>query len=174
MFQLLTEAAGKLFGFEDKNVSGKSIIEVVRDHEVDAVLKMCLKTNKEQSAQFESSVTKRFIRVIAVPIVDGKTNEILFLFQDLTELRNLQTMRKELVGNISHELRTPIAGIKAMVETLRDGAMDDKEAAKDFLARIESEVDRLAQTVSELTELTRIETGKAELRIEPLNLNCCY
>ena len=95
----------------------------------------------------------------------------MFLFQDLTEVRNLQTMRKELVGNISHELRTPIAGIKAMVETLRDGAIDDKEAAKDFLARIESEVDRLAQTVSELTELTRIETGKAELRIEPLNLN---
>ena len=163
--------AGRLFGFEDRNASGKPIIEVVRDHEVDAVLKMCLQTNKEQSAQFESSVTKRFVRVIAAPVADGKTSEILFLFQDLTEVRNLQTMRKELVGNISHELRTPIAGIKAMVETLRDGAVDDKEAARDFLARIESEVDRLAQTVSELTELSRIETGKAELRIETLNLN---
>ncbi len=96
---------------------------------------------------------------------------MLFLFQDLTEVKNLQTMRKELVGNISHELRTPIAGIKAMVETLRDGAVADKEVADDFLARIESEVDRLAQTVSELTELSRIETGKAELRLEPLNLN---
>jgi len=163
--------AGRLFGFEDKNAAGKPIIEVVRDHEVDAVLKMCLQTNKEQTAQFESSVTKRFLRVVAAPVADGKTSEILFLFQDLTEVRNLQTMRKELVGNISHELRTPIAGIKAMVETLRDGAVDDKEAAKDFLARIEAEVDRLAQTVSELTELSRIETGKAELRIEPLNLN---
>ncbi len=163
--------AGRLFGFEDRDALGKSIIEVVHDHEVDAVLKMCLQTNKEQSAQFESSVTKRFVRVVAAPVTDSKMSEILFLFQDLTELRNLQTMRKELVGNISHELRTPIAGIKAMVETLRDGAMDDKEASKDFLARIESEVDRLAQTVSELTELSRIETGEAELRIERLNLN---
>ncbi len=51
-------AAGKLFGFEAGNAAGKSLIEVVRDHEVDAVLKMCLKTNKEQSAQFESIVTK--------------------------------------------------------------------------------------------------------------------
>jgi two-component system phosphate regulon sensor histidine kinase PhoR len=163
--------AGKLFGFENSNTLGKPIIEVVRDHEVDTVLKLCLQTNKEQSAQFESSLTKRFVRVIAAPIADGKTGEILFLFQDLTEVRNLQTMRKELVGNISHELRTPIAGIKSMVETLRDGAMDDKEAAKDFLSRIESDVDRLAQTVSELTELSRIETGNVELIIETLNLN---
>jgi two-component system phosphate regulon sensor histidine kinase PhoR len=165
------QTAGILFGFEDRNVSGKSLIELVRDHEVDAVLKLCLQTNKEHSAQFESGVTKRFVRVIATPVADGKTGEILLLFQDLTEVRNLQTMRKELIGNISHELRTPIAGIKAMTETLRDGAVDDKETAKDFLARIESEVDRLAQTVSELTELSRIETGKAELRIESLNLN---
>ncbi|MDD5701790.1 MAG: ATP-binding protein, partial [Dehalococcoidales bacterium] len=163
--------AGRLFGFEDKDVSGKPIIEVVSEHEVDAVLKRSLQTGKEQSAQFESSVTRRFLRVIAAPVIDGKANEILFLFQDLSELRNLQTMRKELVGNISHELRTPITGIKAMVETLRDGALDDKEAAKDFLARIESEVDRLAQTVSELTELSRIETGKAELKLEPFDLN---
>jgi two-component system phosphate regulon sensor histidine kinase PhoR len=167
----INRAASRLFGFEDRNVLGKPIIEVVHDHEIDAVLKMCLQNNKEQSSQFESSVTKRFLRVIAAPVTDSKTGEILFLFQDLTEVKNLQTMRKELVGNISHELRTPIAGIKAMVETLHDGAVEDKEAAKDFLARIDSEVDRLAQIVSELTELSRIETGKAELRIEPLNLN---
>jgi two-component system phosphate regulon sensor histidine kinase PhoR len=164
-------SASNLFGFEDRNVLGKSIVEVVHDHEVDAVMKLCSLTKKEQSAQFESSVTKRFMRVVAAPVANSKTNEMLFLFQDLTEVRNLQTMRKELIGNISHDLRTPIAGIKAMAETLRDGALDDKEAAKDFLARIEAEVDRLTQMVSELTELSRIETGKAELRIEPLNLN---
>jgi two-component system phosphate regulon sensor histidine kinase PhoR len=80
-------------------------------------------------------------------------------------------MRRELVGNISHELRTPIAGIKAMVETLLDGAIDDKEAARDFLGRIQSEVDRLSQIVSEVTQLSRIESGQAELKIEPANLN---
>jgi signal transduction histidine kinase len=125
----------------------------------------------EQTAQFESSVKKNFIRVVVAPVAEGKMSEILLLFQDLTEVRNLQTMRKELIGNISHDLRTPIAGIKVMVETLRDGAIDDIQTAKDFLARIESEVDQLTQTVSELTELTRIETGKAELRMARLNLN---
>src|SRR4030042_1199127 len=114
---------------------------------------------------------RRFVRVIAVPIADSKTSEILFLFQDLTEVRNLQTMRKELVGNISHELRTPIAGIKAMVETLRNGAIDDKQATKDFLARIESEADRLTQMVAELTQLSRIESSRAELKMESVDLN---
>jgi two-component system phosphate regulon sensor histidine kinase PhoR len=164
-------SASNLFGFEDKNVLGKPIVEVIHDHEVDAVMKLCLQTKKEQSAQFESSIKKRFIRVLIAPVANSKTNEMLFLFQDLTEVRNLQTMRKELIGNISHDLRTPITGIKAMVETLRNGALEDKDAAKDFLVRIEAEVDRMTHMVSELTELSRIETGKAELRIEPLNLN---
>jgi two-component system phosphate regulon sensor histidine kinase PhoR len=95
----------------------------------------------------------------------------LALFQDLTELRNLQTMRRELIGNISHDLRTPIAGIKAMVETLQNGALDDKQAATDFLTRIDDEVNRLTQMVTELTDLSHIETGKAELRRVPTNIN---
>jgi two-component system phosphate regulon sensor histidine kinase PhoR len=50
-------------------------------------------------------------------------------------------MRRELIGNISHEFRTPLAGIKAMAETLQDGAIDDRDAALDFLNRIVVEVD---------------------------------
>ena len=86
-------------------------------------------------------------------------------------MRNLQTMRRELIGNISHDLKTPIAGIKAMVETLQDSALDDKQAALNFLSRINHEVDRLTQMVTEITELSHIESGKAELRRVPTNLN---
>jgi two-component system phosphate regulon sensor histidine kinase PhoR len=58
-----------------------------------------------------------------------------------------------------------------MVETLQNAAIDDKEASRDFLSRIEGEADRLTQMVAELTQLSRIETGRAELRMEPVNLN---
>ena len=78
---------------------------------------------------------------------------------------------QELLGNISHDLRTPLTGIKIMVETLQDGAINDKKTAVDFLTRIENEVDRLTQMVSELTELSRIEAGSAELKKEPVDLN---
>jgi two-component system phosphate regulon sensor histidine kinase PhoR len=161
----------RLFNFREKDAINKPLIEAVHDHEADEILKSCLSTGQTQTGQFESAISKRFLRAIGIPIVEGKLTGALLLFQDLTEVRNLQTMRRELVGNISHELRTPIAGIKAMVETLRGGAIDDKEAATDFLTRIDSEVDRLTQMVSELTELSRIETGRAELRMSPVNLN---
>jgi two-component system phosphate regulon sensor histidine kinase PhoR len=166
---LANNAAAKLFNI--KNTTEKPLIEVVRDHEMDEVLKLCLQTAKTQSVQYESGTSKRYIRAIAIPISHGEMSGVLLLFQDLTELRNLQTTRRELIGNISHEFRTPLAGIKAMVETLRDGAVDDQEAARDFLARIDDEVERLTQIVVELTELSRIETGEAELRLEPVNLN---
>jgi two-component system phosphate regulon sensor histidine kinase PhoR len=169
---LANAAAGKLFGFKEADAVYKHLIEVVHDHEVDEILKLCLKTRQEQTTQFESGIARRFFRAIAVPIDNqSRLNGVLFLFQDLTELKNLQTMRRELVGNISHELRTPIAGIKAMVQTLRDGAVDNRELAQDFLGRIENEADRLTQIVTELTQLSRIETGRAELKIEPADIN---
>jgi two-component system phosphate regulon sensor histidine kinase PhoR len=163
---LANQTAQKLFNFRE--VENKPLIEAVRDHEVDELLKLCLKTDKTQAVNYESGTSKRYLRAIAIPIAQSG---VLFLFQDLTSLRNLQTTRRELIGNISHEFRTPLAGIKAMVETLRDGAVDDKEAALDFLTRIDSDVDRLTQLVAELTELSRIETGKAELKLEPVDLN---
>ena len=163
---LANRAAEKLFNIkEDWN---KPLIEAVRDHEVDELIKLCLRTAKTQAVHYESGISKRYLRAISIPIVHGS---VLLLFQDLTELRNLQTTRRELIGNISHEFRTPLAGIKAMVETLADGAIDDKEASRDFLTRIDSEVDRLTQLVAELTELSRIETGRAELKKEPMDLN---
>jgi len=163
---LANKAAEKLFSI--KEAKNEPLIEAVRDHEVDELLRLCLRTAQTQATQYESSVSKGYLRVVAIPIAH---TGVLLLFQDLTELRSLQTTRRELIGNISHEFRTPLAGIKAMVETLTGGAMDDKVAAKDFLTRIDSEVDQLTQLVEELTELSRIETGKAELKKEPIDLN---
>ena len=160
-----------LFGIKDVATAVKPLIEIVREHELSEVLKASLETGREQVIQFESSISNRYLRAIALPFDQDKARGALVLIQDLTELRGLQTMRRELVGNISHEFRTPLAGIKAMVETLQDGAIDDGGAAKDFLSRIEVEVDRLTQLVAELTELSRIESGHAELDIKPVNLN---
>ena len=166
---LVNAAAERLFDFQGINVISHSLIEVLHDYEIDEVVKKSINSGHEQNVQLESA--GRFLRMIAVPISPGKSSATLVLFQDLTELRNLQTMRRELIGNISHDLKTPIAGIKAMVETLQDGAINDKKAAMDFLTRIDGEVNRLTQMVSEITELSRIESGKAELKKEPININ---
>lgn len=168
---LANQAAERMFDFDGEKVRGEHLIEVVRDYEIDRALKSCLETSMEYTAQLDFGSGKRFIRVIAVPLVtDGLTGALL-LFQDLTELKGLQTMRRELVGNISHELRTPLAGIKAIIETLQNGAISDRKAAKDFLTRVDSEIDRMMQMVMELTELSRIESGRGDLKRDTVNLN---
>jgi two-component system phosphate regulon sensor histidine kinase PhoR len=167
---LVNPAAERLFNFEEANVTGHPFIEAVLDYEIDSAVKKCLETATEQTLQLDSTAGK-FLRVIAVPVTVSESKSALILFQDLTELRSLQTMRRELIGNLSHELRTPIAGIKVMVETLKDGAIKDKKIAEDFLTRIDDEIDRLTQMVSEITELSRIETGRADLQMSATDLN---
>jgi two-component system phosphate regulon sensor histidine kinase PhoR len=85
------------------------------------------------------------------------------VFQDLTRLRQLETVRRDFISNISHELRTPLAALKALTETLQDSALDDPPSARRFLAQIELEVDSLSQMVTELLELSRIESGRVPL-----------
>jgi two-component system, OmpR family, phosphate regulon sensor histidine kinase PhoR len=89
------------------------------------------------------------------------------LMQDLSHLHRLETVRRDFISNLSHELRTPLASIKALVDTLRDGAIEDPPAAEHFLERMEVEVDEMTQMVQELLELSRIESGQAPLRLFP-------
>jgi two-component system phosphate regulon sensor histidine kinase PhoR len=158
-------AAERLFDFAVAKAHGKSLIEVIHDFKVAGILKDCLRTSRDQSAQLDY-LGNRFLRVVAVPLVSRKLNGAILLFQDLTEIRTLQTMRKEFIGNISHELRTPLASIKAIAETLQDGAIGDKKLAAGFLTKVDNEVERMSQIVTEL-----IETGEAKLKLETVNLN---
>jgi two-component system phosphate regulon sensor histidine kinase PhoR len=88
---------------------------------------------------------------------------VLVLLQDVTELRHAEAVRRDFVANVSHELKTPVASLKALVETLEAGALRDPECGPDFLRRMHVEVDGLAQLVAELLELARIEAGRLDL-----------
>ena len=83
------------------------------------------------------------------------------MLQDLTEIRRAETIRRDFVANVSHDLRTPLASLRALVDTLRDGALEDPPAARDFLQRMETELDDLTQLVLELLELSKIESGRS-------------
>lgn len=108
--------------------------------------------------------------VTTLPGGAGAAPRALLILQDVTELRRAETARRDLVANISHDLRTPIAALKALVETLEDGAYEDPAVARDFLGRMHVEVDGLAQLISELLELSRIESGQFTLERRPTDL----
>jgi len=168
---LANKAAGNLFGFKEEEVLGNTFIQAVHNYEIWQTLSKTLAGGEQQTSQVEITPGRRFLRVIATTLKTTELSGALVLFQDLTELRALQTMRRELVGNISHELRTPLTTIKAIVETLQDGALSDKDATCGFLSTIDKEVDRLTQMLTELTELSRIESGKVNFNVELMGIN---
>ena len=164
----MNRAAENIFQISEKKALGHTFIEIVRDHELNELLQHCRSTGKQQTGAVEIKLKKQFLAAIATPLPgDGGC---LVHIQDLTELRRLEMIRQDFISNISHELRTPIASVKALAETLNEGAIEDPSVAKDFLSRINVEVDKLAQMVQELGELSRIESGEAPLNKRRINM----
>jgi two-component system phosphate regulon sensor histidine kinase PhoR len=88
--------------------------------------------------------------------------------EDLTELRRLERARRDFIVNISHELRTPLASVRLLVETLEEAIDTDPDQAQAFIEKIETEVQNLTELVSEILELSRIESGQVPMSIEPV------
>jgi two-component system phosphate regulon sensor histidine kinase PhoR len=165
---MVNSAAERILQLSRENAAGRTFIEVVRDYELDAMLQSCLKSGEEQTDLVEIGARRQSLGVIVTPF-KGEPG-CLMLIQDLTEMRKLETARRDFVANLSHELRTPIASLKALTETLQAGAIDDPAVAGDFLGRMSAEADRLAQMMEELGELSRIESGQVSLNKEPVDL----
>jgi signal transduction histidine kinase len=88
----------------------------------------------------------------------------------IAQLRATEQMRTDFVSNVSHELRTPLTAIKGLVETLRDGAVDDRKVRGRFLATMEDETDRLIRLVNDLLVLSKADSQALKLKREPLNV----
>jgi two-component system, OmpR family, phosphate regulon sensor histidine kinase PhoR len=141
---------------------GRRLVEVIRDHEALEAIDAA-RDGREHVATIERNEPRRFQRVVVRPLEGA---QLLVVVQDLTTLRRLETMRSDFVANVSHELRRPITALKAMAETLEEGALDDPVASRDFVGRMHREIDGLAQLVNELLALTRIESGTEPLTVE--------
>jgi two-component system phosphate regulon sensor histidine kinase PhoR len=158
-------AAEALFRVTRAEAVGRSFLHVVRDHELNELASRCAALGKRGLRVIAYGPEQRWLQASAVPIEGGGDWAALVILHDLSEVRRLDTVRRDFITNASHELRTPLAGIKASAETLKEGALSDPEAAAEFVRHIENETDRLAQMVEELLELSRIESGAAPLRM---------
>ena len=164
----VNDAARSLFGGAGA-ATGRPFIEAVRDHDLNELM-VAAGTRGERGVRVVAyGQEQRWLQATAVPIEGGGTWAALGVFHDLTEVRRLDSVRRDFISNVSHELRTPLAAIRAAAETLREGALDERAAALDFLTHIERETDRMTQLVEELLELSRIESGAAPLRFADLD-----
>ena len=158
-------ATGRLF--QTSEPVNRSIAEVVRNHQLVEAWRRCQQTRQLQSESVELPARHQYLQLVVIP--DQHASGSLLLVQDLTLIRRLETVRRDFISNLSHELRTPLASLKALTETLQDGALDDPPAARRFIDQIQVEVDALTQMVTELLELSRIESGRLTLDLTPVS-----
>jgi len=165
----VNDAALALFPTTLVTVRGRRVIEITGDYEIAALVRDCLRTHERQEGRVELVSSGRIVRAVAVPL-DTDEGTCLLLARDVTEVQHLQTVRREFVANVSHELRTPLGIIRNYIEALLDGGLEAPGLAEDWLPKMLHEVEELTQLVNELLDLSRLESGRVQPKLVPLDL----
>lgn len=161
-------SAARLLRVNLDKARGKSIQEVVRNVGLQRFVERTMQSD-EATEDYITLVdtSERFIQVHGNILRDGDRRPIgvVIVLNDYTELRQLENVRREFVANVSHELKTPITSIKGFVETLLDGAINDRDDAMRFLEIVSRQADRLNAIIEDLLSLSRIEQESEQDRI---------
>lgn len=156
----------------------RKYVETIHSYDL---LEMIDEAEKRQQAVKRTLVLHtlgaRIIEATVLPINNQATSsvDILLVLNDVTAFKRLEKMRKDFVANVSHELKTPVASISGFAETLIDEVGDNPENGKEFARIIYNESQRLANLISDLLELSKLESeaGNIELSITDINQTIC-
>ena len=130
------------------------------------------KKRKRADIEFEIELNDKSTRWVLASINQSKNSkDNILVVTDITQLRSLDSMRRDFISNLSHELRTPVSVIRANSETLLDSALEDTAQAKIFAKAILHNSERLTDMVSSLLDLTRIEYGELKLNFQEIYLD---
>jgi len=165
---LANPVAREMLEAPDDFVVGQPLYALNRNYELNQLATESLEAGERRQSEIDFLDSRRFIYAIAIPlpeIRDIPGRRSMMILRDTTDSHRLDITRREFVSNASHELRTPLTAIKASVETLQTGAIDNPEVAQEFLARMAADTERMDILISEMLELSRIESG-----VEPLNI----
>ena len=165
----LNTACATLLGEEPAKLQGRSIYEVIRKADLLKFIESALASASPVEGEIQiRGAQDRWVSAHGTVLHDSQRGKIgvLIVLHDVTRLRHLEEVRRDFVANVSHELRTPITSIKGFIETLVDGAFEDKENAHRFLQIMLRQVNRLDAIIGDLLMLSRIERGSEEQLIE--------
>lgn len=171
----INRAAAALFSIEPADAIGQLVGEVFRHSELQDFISELL----EDKEPVESDIRlvgpdERFIRVSGAPLNnrEGDCIGVVVVLNDISRLIKLENLRQEFVGNVAHELKTPLTSIKGFVETLQGGALNDPEEATRFLEIIGRQANRLNAVLDDLMRLSKIERQRehSEIHLEKAKL----
>ncbi len=165
-------AIEKIFGILKKDAEGKIFLQAIRNNDIDEIISAALKNKKPLSREITLAYpVRRIFEVNAAAIfTNGAISGCLVVIHDITEIRRLEVVRSDFVANVSHELKTPLTSIKGFVETLLEGALEDKENNRNFLRIIMEHADRLNVLVDDLLSLAHLESKEITIEKKEFNL----
>jgi len=169
----LNPAAEKIFQAAQREVQEKLFLETFRNNDIAEVINVVLEKGELVSREMELVwPLKKVFMINASPILENdNVAGCLLVIHDISEIRRLEKVRADFIANASHELKTPLTSIKGFVETLRGGALEDKEVSRDFLRIIAEHSERLDKLINDLLHLTRLESKEAALEKKGLDLS---
>lgn len=162
-------AMSDLMGRE-MNLQGQIYINEIRTYDLSRLIEAAFSSQEDQHSEIRLDLTDKVVdaHVVYVPVSKHRLLVMVLLY-DITELKEIERMQLDFVGNVSHELKTPITAITGFSETLLQGAMEDKQALKEFLAIIHKESLKLTELVEDILSLARIDAN-TELNLKEINL----
>jgi len=166
------QAARQLLGIADADLEGKLLWNIARYPQLEQAVEEALagKTGTRYELEFDGKPPRALtLNVTEIPHDTGMG--LVLVLHDVTDLRRLERLRQEFVANVSHELKTPLASIKAYAETLADGALADPEHNHIFVERIAEQAERLDLLIQDLLSLAHIEAGQRNLEPVEMDLN---
>ncbi len=168
----LSNPAAKLLLELKDDAMGKSPIEVIRNADLQAMVDQSLEGReiKRREIRVLGRSQEKFLLVYATPLKDP-THHLgsILAFFDITNLKHLERVRRDFVANVSHEIKTPLTSIQGYIETLLEGADEDRDQAKKFLGVIDANARRLSKLVEDLLRLSEIESQQFILKLDQID-----
>lgn len=169
---LANGAACRMLSFHRDKIVGRKLSEIVRIPELSEAIETSQRDRTFSKTEFKTiGDFSRTLKARVSMLADEDKPGVAVVLHDVTELRQLETMRQDFVANVSHELKTPLASIKAYAETLRLGALHDESKNVQFLEQIEFQADTLNQQIQDLLQLARVESGEKTFSIADVDVN---
>lgn len=168
---LINNTAEKILDVDIEDVTGRTLQEIVRVSEIHKFFKKIISEGHTQESEIViQHESDKVLQLSGTVLLDELSNKIgvLVVLNDISGLRHLDNLKRDLVANVSHELKTPITAIKGFVEVLRDGELKDGKKAERFLEIIYKHTERLNAIVEDLLTLSRLERSgiNRELKLE--------
>ena len=166
-------AAHKLFNPTLPKLESQRLTELTRNPAIYGAFLDALRGEERSGVKVETHGPERLVfdlRVVPLGANGKGAAGALGVFFDITRTERLELVRREFLSNVSHELRTPLTSILAFVETLQNGALEDRESSQRFLSIISKNASRMHGLIDDILELTAIEGGNVQLRVAPVEL----